>query len=295
MTKAEITSLTEEDIQRAIKLEGIFMPHARKQRDSLFEKSSNIDSVKFVHYTSAEGALNIIRTKRLWMRNTNCMSDYREVQHGFDILIKYFSDEAKRATFCAALDVCVPGAAMEAINLFDNCWNNIRFNTYISSISEHDSKEDNHGRLSMWRAFGNNTSRVAIVFNVPRFSGGATALKLMFSPVAYLTENQVHSVMDDVICNIGCRTEFLSLLDRQVVIFNVFQMLLAAVTCLKHEGFHEEREWRAIYCPKLMPSELMELSTEVIGGVPNRSASFLWTARFQMLLRTWTCLACLSG
>ena len=54
--------------------------HARKQRDDLYAKSK-----RFVHYTSADNALKIIRTKRLWMRNTTCMADYREVEHGYQI------------------------------------------------------------------------------------------------------------------------------------------------------------------------------------------------------------------
>ena len=45
-------------------------------------------------------------------------------------------------------------------------------------------------------------------------------------------------------------------------------MLVAAVTCLKHKGFHEEREWRVLYAPIRDPSPLMEHSTEIIGGVP---------------------------
>ncbi len=45
-------------------------------------------------------------------------------------------------------------------------------------------------------------------------------------------------------------------------------MLVAGVTCLKHEGFREEREWRAIYSPKRNPSQLMESSTEVLAGIP---------------------------
>jgi len=57
-------------------------------------------------------------------------------------------------------------------------------------------------------------------------------------------------------------------IDRQVIVGNVFQMLLAGVTCLKHEGFAEEREWRAIYSPNRSPSSFMESSTEVIAGVP---------------------------
>ena len=244
------------------------MPHARKQRDALYAAEPDGFAPRFVHYTSAENALSIIRTKRLWMRNASCMADYREVHHGFDILAKFFSDKPRLDAFTSALDQCAMGAAMEAINLFNGWWNDIRDHTYISSISEHMAREDNHGRLSMWRAFGNNSARVGLVVRIPNFSGGAAALNLMFSPVAYLTETEVHNVISNVITNIETSADFLRSVDRQVIVAYVFSMLLAGVTCLKHEGFGEEREWRAIYSPNRLLSSFMESSTEVVGGVP---------------------------
>jgi hypothetical protein len=45
---------------------------------------------KFVHYTTAEAALSIIRSKRLWMRNATCMADYSEVTHGYRYLTGAF-------------------------------------------------------------------------------------------------------------------------------------------------------------------------------------------------------------
>ncbi len=45
-------------------------------------------------------------------------------------------------------------------------------------------------------------------------------------------------------------------------------MLTAAVACLKHDGFHEECEWRVVYSPNRNASPLVESSTEIIGGVP---------------------------
>jgi len=268
MTAQPIPSITQEQIELAIRPEGIFMPHARRQRDALYADEPDALAPRFVHYTSAENALSIIRTKRLWMRNASCMADYREVHHGFDILAKFFSDRPRLDAFTSALDQCANGAAMEAINLFNQWWNDIRDHTYISSISEHVAKEDNHGRLSMWRAFGNNSARVGLVFRIPKFSGGAAALSLFFSPVAYLTETEVHNVIGNVITNIEADADFLRSIDRQVIVNNVFVMLLAGVTCLKHEGFGEEREWRAIYSPNRWTSSLMESSTEVIAGVP---------------------------
>src|SRR5262249_24321973 len=45
---------------------------------------------------------------------------------------------------------------------------------------------------------------------------------------------------------------------------------LGAATCLKHEGFSEEREWRAVHAPNVIPSPLMAPHTEIIRGVPQQ-------------------------
>ena len=202
------------------------------------------------------------------MRNTNCMTDYREVQHGFDSLQSFFSDETKRNAFTDALEACAPGSAQEAINLFNSWLPDIRLNTYIASLSEHDDSEDLHGRLSMWRAFGSSVARVAIVLKIPAFSGGAAALNIIFSPVAYLNEREVRGVLDSVTNNIRSNSDYLRSISRATLINYIFLMLVAGVACLKHEGFREEREWRAVYSPNRSKSSLMESSTEIIGGVP---------------------------
>jgi hypothetical protein len=261
-------ALTPEQIELEMRLESIFMPHARKQRDALYTAEASEFGPRFVHYTSAANALSIINTKRLWMRNATCMSDNREVSHGFDILNKFFIDEKRRNYFTKTLDACSDGAGVEAIGLFNRWLPQIRYNTYISSVSEHFASEDLHGRLSMWRAFGNSATRVAFVLRIPKFSGAAAALNLIFSPVAYLTESEVHATIQQVIDNIQENVLFLRILDRQVIVGYVFTMLLAGVTCLKHEGFKEEREWRAIYSPAQRSSPFIQASTEIIGGVP---------------------------
>jgi hypothetical protein len=263
---------TEERIKLISELEVIFMPQARRQREQAFEslrKSGvNDEQLRFVHYTSAEAALSIIRNKRLWMRNTTCMADYREVEHGFEMLNKFFSDETKKNAFNAAVDQCFPGATKEAVDLFNKWWNNIRYNTYVTSVSEHDKSEDDHGRLSMWRAFGGNAIRIAIVVKVPKVSQGSFSLNLMFSPVAYLKEAEAHAVLQEVILNVKAKADFVRSVGRQQIVEMLFTVFVAGVTCLKHEGFREEREWRAIYLPKIRPSELMQSSNEIVNGVP---------------------------
>ena len=177
-------TITPVQFERNKKFESIFIPQAMSRRNQILNPKTT-ESARFVHYTSAEAALKIINQKRLWMRNTVCMTDYREVQHGFAALHKFFSDKVKANSFKSVVNEVSQGAADEAIASFDEWWKSgvIQFNTFIASVSEHDVREDFHGRLSMWRAFGGNTARVALVFNVPSRSDGATALNINFSPV----------------------------------------------------------------------------------------------------------------
>jgi hypothetical protein len=261
-------AVTPEMWERGIRLANIMLPYAMKQTREFFQREPGQTHGRLVHYTAAEAALNIIRTKRFWMRNTNCMSDYSEVQHGFDIFNRFFSDSAKHKSFTEALDDCMPGVGSEAITAFNNSWSDIRLNSYIACLSEHQDSEDSNGRLSMWRAFGGTATRIGIVLRVPYPSFSTLALGLMFSPVAYLSEPAAHKVLEEVIGNVRANRDCLRMIGRDALVRLGFMMLLSGVVCLKHEGFHEEREWRAIYSPKVWPSRLMESSTEVVSGVP---------------------------
>lgn len=253
-----------ESFARGIRLEGILMPTSRKQRDDFYRHNGG----RFVHYTPAEAALNIINSKRIWMRNAMCMSDYREINHGYELFQGFLGDKANANRFIAALDACAPGVANEAIGLFDQWWGNIQTDTYIASISEHDEKEDMHGRLSMWRAYGGNSARVAIVFRVPWYTGAAKELSISLNPVAYLDQTELHNELATVISNVEKNVDFLKTIDRDELRGYIFTLFMVGVTGLKHEGFREEREWRVLYSPKLNPSPLIESSLETIGGVP---------------------------
>lgn len=267
--QSPIPGLTFDQYKLVMRLEEIFMPEARRQRiKANFGDETTLEPIRFIHYTSAAAALEIIKSKRIWMRNTTCMIDYKEVQHGLELMQKFFSESTRRDAFVSALDKCHSGAVSEAIALFDKRTADILLNTYVTSISEHDDEEDSQGRLSMWRAFGGVAARVGIVFRIPKFATGSIALNLHFSPVAYLTEPQVHKVMQEVTDNVNRDCELLKSIPRQAIIDIVFSMFQAAVVCLKHEGFREEREWRAIYSPQLRPSDLMKPSTQVINGIP---------------------------
>jgi hypothetical protein len=126
----------------------------------------------------------------------------------------------------------------------------------------------------MWRAFGGTSTRIGIVLNLP-YTFSSLPLNIIFSSVAYFSESEAHQDLEKVIGNVRDNREYLRTIDHDALVRLVFLSFLFRVVCLKHEGFHEEREWRAIYAPTLGayapmpgPSRLMESSTEVVSGVP---------------------------
>lgn len=254
-----------EEFEYTQKIEGILLPAVSTNKKSFYGEKNH---ARFVHYTSSESALKIINAKRLWMRNTMCMSGFREVNHGFELLNSFFLEKSNQNKFSEALNSCSPGIAERVFKDFNQWLPNIRLETYIASVSEHDDKEDEHGRLSMWRAFGGNSTRVAIVFRVPKNMDLPDELVIGFNPVSYLEKDKLHSEINTVIERIEENQTFLRTIDSNTLIDHIFTMLLVNVTCLKHHGFLEEREWRIFYSPKLWPSALVEQEIVVFGSVP---------------------------
>src|SRR5438309_11062492 len=105
-----MVQLTAEQLASAERLMSIFYPYSLRKRKEIVDRNG-----RFVHYTSAENALSIIRNKCIWMRNTTCMSDYREVHHGYDALRKYFAESGKREAFLSAVNGCAEGIGEETI------------------------------------------------------------------------------------------------------------------------------------------------------------------------------------
>jgi hypothetical protein len=265
----EIQPISAFDAEREknIRLEQIFLPHNRSNRERLAAASDD-GFQRFIHYTSAEAALKIISKKTLWMRSLACMADYSEAAHGVGLLEKYFSVNEKKTRFISVFDSVTEGAAQEAIRLFAFWWDAgiIQHRTFIASLSEHKDHEDRFGRLSMWRAFGGNSARVGIVLRAPKVSKAATALNLLFAPVTY--RDSVDDTLTKTVENISSEVEFLKTLSKESLVGWITHMLLVVVTCTKHPAFEEEQEWRVVYNPDLRGSPLVSKSIEVIAGLP---------------------------
>jgi hypothetical protein len=244
------------------KLFGIFSPRASQRQKNMVANSGQL-----VHYTSAENALNILKSEEIWLRNARAMQDFSEVEYGYHFLHEYFSSVDNKKNFIDALSLIDDNLGQDGIRHFDAWWASIRNATYIACFSEHDSVESEHGRLSMWRAFAQNVNGVALVFKFPQ-PDSATPLNVFFTPVEYRTSVDFSSEFNAVFENIKLNQDFLRSIDRQLIVGTIYVMLMTMAISSKHPGFLEEREWRLVHSPMQSPSIFIPSVVEVINGIP---------------------------
>jgi len=240
----------------------IFYPFAHERRSAVLT-----GNIRFVHYTSADAAMNILRSKEVWMRKSSCMNDFLEVQHGLDCLVKTYKESEAGKVFKIAVNDIYDGIVVDIEQLFDSWIPHFQTNTYFACFSEHKDAEDDFGRLSMWRAYSETTGIAFVMNNLP-FITPSRALKAYASPIAYLSDQEFEKAFAKLTENIINEKTFLKQQDRQIIISHVFNAFKFAVLCTKHPGFAEEMEWRLVYSPSLEQSEHLKKEIRVIKGVP---------------------------
>ncbi len=255
---------TDEQVRQFDFLESIFFAQTRDRQEQLEARK-----LRLAHYTTAENAVNIIRNKTMWLRDTQCMSDYSEVMHGYTQLLEYFDTEGKRDKFIKALNQCAPACGEMALQRFDDWWAHIRTESYVCCLSEHEAgKEDSLGRLSMWRAYGANFG-VAIILRPPR-PYSAVPLNVMLSPVEYFSKESSWRLLDHLIDRVERNQIELKKLPPELLTLSAYRMLVIAALSLKHPAFEEEREWRLIHLPFENPSIFVKQEIVSIKGVPQK-------------------------
>jgi hypothetical protein len=242
-------------------LAAIFFPYAFDRRIKLMRNGTPL-----VHYTSAEVGMSILRRHEVWLRKTGVMNDFSEVEHGFDCLRHTFSNTPTGARFRNFLNEIHPTANDELVKLFDGWLPFFRSQTFLACVSEHCKDEDAMGRLSMWRAYGGDVP-IAVVMKQTPFVSFSDALRAYTSPVAYLDRANFEGVFSKTL-DVWERNRMVLAAYGEKIVPIMTNILRSAVLCTKHPGFHEEREWRIIYCPDFDRSERMIHEITVVGGVP---------------------------
>ncbi|HWL56958.1 MAG TPA: DUF2971 domain-containing protein [Paracoccus sp. (in: a-proteobacteria)] len=258
-------SMTPEEVRKAVWR--LCMPYAMDRIEQVRKSGT-----KFVHYTSAFAALQIIEKEKVWMRNALVMNDFSEVQHGERCLAQSWHDEKVGGKLRETLSKLDPGLVKVITENFDSRAIDREDFSYLISISEHgDDKlnEDKYGRLSMWRAYGGSTN-VAMVFNNFPFVNESTALNAYTSPVLYCDEEEFKIHFASMAAGLEQNLELLKTAGAEIVGHALFMAFHFAALSTKHPGFSEEREWRVIHSPTLLPSNKLTFDTETIDGVPQR-------------------------
>lgn len=65
----------------------LFFPHAAAAYMRVLANGT-----RFVQYTQAESAIKMLRSKSVWMRKALWLNDYREIDHGWELLLSTFRD-----------------------------------------------------------------------------------------------------------------------------------------------------------------------------------------------------------
>lgn len=260
-------NLMQEQQNKQPSLSNIFFPtHEKRLKE--FKDSNH----QLAYYTSADTAIKVIKSQTLWLRNTGVMNDRSEVIHGANLIYNTLRRKPG-IEFLNALDECFQGISDEFIQMAGNWLPLIIGDTFIASFSEHPAtqKENDYGRLSMWRAYG-YPNGVALVLNPDVIFQDCGNTGIYISSVEYMDEPEVDKVFLEIADNVRNNKETLLSLGREQIREFSFKALRYAAICLKHPAFHEELEWRLIASTSLytgdLANNLVTKSIEPIGGVP---------------------------
>ncbi|MGD1979648.1 MAG: DUF2971 domain-containing protein, partial [Akkermansiaceae bacterium] len=230
-------------------------------------KKISSGETRFAYYTSADTAMKVIRNEEIWLRNTQGMNDFLEVEHGFESLRKAFKESKEGKSFQNFINTKFPGTMKKVFDLFDGWLPTLRTQTYIACVTVHGDREDEYGRLSMWRAYG-GARPVALVFNSSPFQNDSSALNATFYPVTYSDDGYVRKHLADLEARMNDNEELMASFGSDELLGWLFELCKMMALCVKHPGFEEEQEWRLIYTPEIEHSPHVEGSIQTIGGVP---------------------------
>jgi hypothetical protein len=249
-----------------LRLAFAFYPEALKQRAVLMQGNG-----RFVHYTRAENALKIIRNKKVWMRKPQWMNDYSEIEHGFRSLRYMFHEGEGGKRFKAALGAAFPDWTEKVLKPFDEWIGNYQRNSYVACVSGHDPRDDDGGRLTMWRAYCPNGEGVALVLKSTPFTTISDVLGAYSFPVSYRSQQEVDAFFGKIAENVERETDFIKNYPEQDrIVALLHELFRFEMLCTKHHSFLDEREWRIVYSPDRdnRPAKHLSKSVEIIGGAP---------------------------
>lgn len=244
----------------------IFFPYYNREIERIRK-----ENIKFACYTDLTTTMSILKNQEIWLRNVMLMNDYFEVKQGLELLKYYLIEKNYKDKLIKILT---------AIGNDKSYWENVLkeflkdnepayfLHTYIACFTEHQVCEYD-GRLSMFRAYGRGNGSV-LIFN----ANSKLNLQIDVSKVLYCDKEDFKAYLDEFIISLEkniCKLKY----EKIEIVGNLLkQAILFAILSIKHPGFKEEKEWRIIYCDKIMKNpeynKIYKPALEVINGVPQK-------------------------
>ena len=236
----------------------IIFPQATQTLSEI--KSTN---KRFAYYTSAETAAKIIRNKEVWLRNATVMNDFSEIRYGLSRVWEGLAGSAG-TIFYAAVESLFSGLRTEIETRLRQSESYWKYETYLTCLSLHNPSEDQTGRLSMWRAYGD----VALIMNHTPFTAETDRLDAFSTPVHYLDQKGFDDLLLSVTREISANVNDLRQLGREALASAILELIFLAAIGIKHPGFSEEREWRIFFHPTDDEHPVLTKRVENVRGIP---------------------------
>ncbi|WP_288960891.1 DUF2971 domain-containing protein [uncultured Sulfitobacter sp.] len=198
------------------------------------------------HYTSMTNLENILTNNELWLSNPLHMNDLEEVRFGVlsgmniierhEELAASLGNDDRRKRFSEHLH-----------RTFNDYSNEHVIDLYLVCFSKQEP-DDNDGKLSMWRGYGQNGRGAAIVFDASKVKVTEDS-PLALAPVQYGTQEQRRSAIERKITDVARLISQSSIPDDYMehLADVIFKRICLYAIFTKHSGFAEESEWRLVY------------------------------------------------
>lgn len=211
----------------------------------------------FAYYTSVETIFNILRYKKLWLRNIRCMNDYREIIQGRELIISILKENndyrlKRLLNLLSSIHNSEEAKWKQIIEdiLVGNSFGGVWLHTYIICFTEHNNATEYNGNQSMFDAYGRGNGG-CLVFDSSKLMN----LTLPLSKVFYVDEKNKYKLAEQVDRLIGSIANHIDELQKcdDNIIEEIFRQVLTFAICsIKHTGFERENEWRLIINKKFL-------------------------------------------
>ena len=147
--------------------------------------------------------------------------------------------------FFAALNSCCMDVDKKILKWYQEWKTSLLMDTFFTCLSLHHPSEDDNGRLSMWRAYGN----VAIVLNNSILVNESSALGVDSLRVNYFSQVEYERYISRMAESIRQHREIIAQAGEPLIERGVYNLFLSTAIGTKHPGFTEEKEYRAYANP----------------------------------------------